>query len=180
MHKTTGLLMALLIVAGAPALGAEMKYPDFEAQWRNPTAGRGGNPWDTTKPMGLGQEPPLTPEYQAIFEASVREQKKGGQGNSRGSTCILPGMPKVMNFSEPMEIIIRPHITYFVPMRYPTRRIYTDGGAWAGRAADLRRHLDRQVDRPRRRRPLRRARGRDPQLQGPARVRVERAAASCR
>src|SRR5262249_12262624 len=130
MHKTTGLLVASLIVASAPTLGVEMKYPDFEAQWRNPTAGRGGNPWDTTKPMGLGQEPPLTPEYQAIFEASVREQKKGGQGNSRGSTCILPGMPKVMNFSEPMEIIIRPHITYFVPMRYPTRRIYTDGRAW--------------------------------------------------
>ena len=29
-----------------------------------------------------------------------------------------------------MEIIIRPNMTYFVPMRYPTRRIYTDGRAW--------------------------------------------------
>jgi hypothetical protein len=35
-----------------------------------------------------------------------------------------------MNFSEPMEIIIRANITYFVPMRYPTRRIHTDGRGW--------------------------------------------------
>ena len=49
---------ALLIVAATHAPAAEMKYPDFESQWRNPTAGRGGNPWDTTKPMGLGQEAP--------------------------------------------------------------------------------------------------------------------------
>jgi hypothetical protein len=123
-------ITAVLMVMIAPPAGAEMRYPDWQNQWRNPTSGRGGNPWDTTKPMGLGQQAPLTPEYQAIFEASVKEQKKGGQGNSRGSTCILPGMPKVMNFSEPMEIIIRPAITYFVPMRYPTRRIHTDGRDW--------------------------------------------------
>ncbi len=123
-------IVAALPMMVAPTAGDEMKYPDWQSQWRNPTAGRGGNPWDPTKPMGLGQQPPLTAEYQAIFEDSVKQQKRGGQGNSLGSTCILPGMPKVMNFSEPMEIIIRPHITYFVPMRYPTRRIYTDGRDW--------------------------------------------------
>jgi hypothetical protein len=72
----------------------------------------------------------LTGAYQAIFEASLKAQKAGGQGNSLGSTCALPGMPKVMNFSEPMEIVIRPRITYFIPMQYPTRRIYTDGRDW--------------------------------------------------
>jgi hypothetical protein len=124
---TISVTLAIMV---APAAGAEMLFPDWQSQWRNPTAGRGGNPWDPGKRMGLAQQAPLTPEYQAIFEASLREQKKGGQGNSRGSTCILPGMPKVMNFSEPMEIIIRPAITYFVPMRYPTRRIHTDGRDW--------------------------------------------------
>ncbi len=29
-----------------------------------------------------------------------------------------------------MEIVIRPTITYFVPLHYPTRRIYTDGRDW--------------------------------------------------
>src|ERR1700739_1879782 len=100
----------LLAIAGTPAIGDDMKYPDWESQWRNPTAGRGGNPWDTTKPMGRGQQAPLTPEYQAIFEASLRDQAKGGQGNSLGASCILPGMPKVMNFSDPMEIVIRPQV----------------------------------------------------------------------
>jgi hypothetical protein len=130
MRKSIGLLMGLLPLISAPVIAAEMKYPDFEAQWRNPTAGRGGNPWDPTKPMGLAQQAPLTPQYQAIFEASVKAQKAGGQGNSLGSTCTLPGMPKMMNLSEPMEIVIRPQTTYFIPMQYPTRRIHTDGRDW--------------------------------------------------
>src|SRR5262245_1263400 len=108
-----------------------MKFPDFDSQWRNPTAGRGGNPWDTTKPMGLRQEAPLTPEYQARFEASLQAQKEGGQGNnSRGSSCLPAGMPKMMNFSEPMEIVVRPKVTYFIPVQEPVRRIYTDGRDW--------------------------------------------------
>jgi hypothetical protein len=122
--------VAPLLVFVAPTAAGDMRYPDWQSQWRNPTSGRGGNPWDPDKPMGLGQQAPLTPEYQAIFEQSVQAHKSGSQGNSRGSTCILPGMPKVMNFSEPMEIIIRPDITYFVPQRYPVRRIYTDGRDW--------------------------------------------------
>ena len=130
MGKSIALLMGLLPLIIAPAIGADMQYPDFEAQWRNPTAGRGGNPWDPGKPMGLAQQAPLTPQYQAIFETSLKEQKAGGQGNSLGSTCTLPGMPKMMNLSEPMEIVIRPQTTYFIPMQYPTRRIYTDGRDW--------------------------------------------------
>ena len=123
-------LAAMLTIGAAPAFAEATTYPDWNGQWRNPTAGRGGNPWDTTKPMGLRQEAPLTPEYQAVFEASLRDQAKGGQGNSLGASCVLPGMPKVMNFSDPMEIIIRPKLTYFVPLHYPTRRIYTDGRDW--------------------------------------------------
>jgi hypothetical protein len=114
----------------ADALAADMKYPDIEAQWRNPTANRGGNPWDPNKPMRLAQQAPLTEEYHAIFEASIKAQKTGGQGNSAGSTCRLAGMPKMMNFAEPMEIVIRPTVTYFIPVQDPPRRIYTDGRDW--------------------------------------------------
>ncbi len=126
--STLALVLAMTI---APAAGAEMKYPDMESQWRNPTAGRGGNPWDPNKPMGLRQGAPLTPEYQAKFEASLKAQKAGGQGNnSRGSSCLPSGMPKMMNFAEPMEIVIRPKTTYFIPVQEPVRRIYTDGRDW--------------------------------------------------
>jgi hypothetical protein len=130
MRKSLRLLLGLLAVSSAPALAADIQYPDFQAQWRNPTANRGGNPWDPNKPMGLAQQAPLTPEYQAIFEASVQAQKAGTQGNNLGSTCRLAGMPKMMNFAEPMEIVIRPAITYFIPVQDPVRRIYTDGRDW--------------------------------------------------
>ena len=130
MQKSLGVLLALLALAGAPVWAADIEYPDFEAQWRNPTANQGGNPWDPNKPMGLAQQAPLTPQYQAIFEASVKAQKAGTQGNNLGSTCRIAGMPKMMNFSEPMEIVIRPMITYFIPMQDPLRRIYTDGRDW--------------------------------------------------
>src|ERR1700733_4924289 len=123
-------LVAMVAAIGCAPASGESRYPDWESQWRNPPAGRGGNPWDTTKPMGRAQQAPLTPEYQAVFEASLRDQAKGGQGNSLGASCVLPGMPKVMNFSDPMEIVIRPKLTYFVPLHYPTRRIYTDGRDW--------------------------------------------------
>jgi hypothetical protein len=130
----TGLkvLFALLAlaIAGVPAAARDTLYPDLASQWRNPTAGRGGNPWDPNKPMGLGQQAPLTAEYQAKFEASLKAQKEGGQGSSRGSTCEIAGMPKMMNFAEPMEIVIRPKVTYFIPMQVPARRIYTDGRDW--------------------------------------------------
>jgi hypothetical protein len=123
-------LAAGVTIAGQPAKGSDMKYPAWDGQWRNPTANRGGNPWDPTKPMGRGQQAPLTPEYQSIFEAGLKSLENGGQGNSRGTRCELPGMPKVMNFSQVMEIVVRPAITYFVPLHYPIRRIHTDGRDW--------------------------------------------------
>ena len=130
-RKTVLVLAALLPATIAPVSGADMKYPDWQSQWRRTTAESTlGNSWDPTKPLGIRQQAPLTPEYQAIFEASLRRLKTGSQGDALGARCFLPGMPKVMNFSEPMEIIIRPGVTYLVPQRYPTRRIYTDGRDW--------------------------------------------------
>src|SRR5260370_39091618 len=48
-----------LALAGALAHDAT-KYPDWSGQWTKP--GRFGNQWDPTKPPGLGQQAPLTPE----------------------------------------------------------------------------------------------------------------------
>ena len=125
---TLGMMFGLLIIADVSAFAREMKYPaSFDSTWRNPRAGQRGNPWDITKPMGLGQQAPLTPEYQAIFEAQLKKQKEGGQGRSRGASCVLSGMPKVMSLSGPMDMIVRKDITYFIPLHYPTRRIFTDG-----------------------------------------------------
>jgi hypothetical protein len=116
--------------AGALAIGDGMTYPDFESQWRNPTAGRGGDPWDPMKPIGLGQQAPLTPEYQAIFEASLRDQAKGGQGNNYEAACVLSGMPRIMSLAGPMEILIQQNHTLMIFHNALPRRIYTDGRDW--------------------------------------------------
>ncbi len=50
-------------------------------------------------------EAPLTPEYRLIFEANLADQAAGGQGTDPTSTCLSPGMPRIMTAYEPMEIV---------------------------------------------------------------------------
>jgi hypothetical protein len=122
--------VACAATSGAPAIGDGIRYPNFESQWRNPTANKGGDPWDPTKPMGLGQQAPLTPEYQAIFEASLRDQARGGLGNNYEAACALSGMPRIMSLAGPMEILIQPvHVLMIFQNALP-RRIYTDERDW--------------------------------------------------
>jgi hypothetical protein len=103
----------------------ESKYPDWAAQWRRPPGVN--NQWVPDKPRGR-EGAPLTPEYQAIFEANLKDQTEGGPGTDPTYTCIPDGMPRAMNVIFPMEIIITPKTTY-IHIEYLTmfRRIYTDG-----------------------------------------------------
>src|SRR3974390_2206687 len=121
MTLASGLLMSL-----TPAHAFdESKYPDFNGQWKRPPGV--SNQYDTSKPR-TAEEAPLTPEYQAIFEANLKDQAAGGQGTDPTYTCIPDGMPRAMNVIFPMEIIIMPKTTYIL-IEYLTmlRRIYTDG-----------------------------------------------------
>jgi hypothetical protein len=120
-----GIALALaLAVPGAQAFD-ETKYPDWSGQWHRP---RGvGIQWDQTKPLGRGQQAPLTAEYQALFEASLADQAKGGQGEDARFTCIPPGMPRIMTIIWPAEFVILPKITYVNFENHMPRRIYTDG-----------------------------------------------------
>src|SRR5882672_5410562 len=96
------------------------------AAWR----GIGGNQWDPSKPIGLPQQPPLTPEYQAVFEASLADQKLGGQGNNVRYTCMPSGMPRTMTVLFQLEFVITPKVTYLMFANNPARRIHTDARAW--------------------------------------------------
>jgi hypothetical protein len=121
------LAAALLLPAVASAFD-ESKYPDMQAQWSRP---RGtGIQWDPSKPGGRGQQPPLTPEYQAIWEASMADQANGGQGNDPLYRCYPVAMPRVMNSVFPMEIVISPNTTYILFDSSTPRRIFTDGRDW--------------------------------------------------
>jgi hypothetical protein len=106
----------------------ESKYPDFNAQWKRPAGV--SNQYDTAKPR-TAEEAPLTPEYQGIFEANLKDQAAGGQGTDPTYTCIPDGMPRAMNVIFPMEIVVTPKTTYMM-IEYLTmlRRIYTDGRGW--------------------------------------------------
>jgi hypothetical protein len=112
----------------------ESKYPDLSGLWRPVNLGNGGQPtFDPTKPWGRGQQAPLTPEYQAIHEASLADQANGGQGNwQSGARCMPPGMPATMTVYGEMEIVVLPQITH-VMLNHNNgyhRRIYTDGRDW--------------------------------------------------
>ena len=126
----SGLALAaalLMTVAGARAFD-DSKYPDFNGQWKRPPGV--SNQYDTSKPR-TAEEAPLTPEYQAIFEANLRDQAAGGQGTDPTYTCIPDGMPRAMNVIFPMEVVVTPKTTYIM-IEYLTmlRRIYTDGRDW--------------------------------------------------
>jgi hypothetical protein len=112
-----------LTVTGAAAFD-ESKYPDWSGQWHRP-AGVVAQ-WDQTKPPGLRQQAPLTPEYQRRLEASIADQAQGGQGLNDLYKCIPTGMPRVMSVFFPVEFVILPNITYVNFEIYMPRRIYTD------------------------------------------------------
>ena len=113
-------------IAGAQALDGAL-YPDWTGGW----ARLGRADWDPDKPRGLGQRAPLTPEYQAIYEASLADQDRGGQGNDPGYRCRPHGMPRIMNANHPLFFVFTPETTYvFRDISNQSRRIYTDGRDW--------------------------------------------------
>jgi hypothetical protein len=109
-------------ITGAQAFD-ETKYPDFKGQWSRTSAPR----W-----LAPGRKAPLTPEYQAVFDANTKDIKEGGPGDWPSSWCVPQGMPAMMNIYDPMEIIITPDTTYILisHVNDSYRRIFTDGRAW--------------------------------------------------
>jgi hypothetical protein len=114
----------------------DSKYPDWKGQWMGGWTKRlpgvtGQPSYDPRKSDGRGQEAPLTPEYQAVFEASLADQAIGGAGNDPQAGCLPSGMPRMMIGYYPMEIIITPDTVHLLMEHiHNFRRIYTDGREW--------------------------------------------------
>src|SRR5712691_7936078 len=87
------LLAASLVAITTARAHDAAKYPDWSGVWR----GTGGNKWPTPAP--------LTAEYQAIFEANLRDQEAGGHGDTPTVLCLPPGMPRQMNVYDAMQIV---------------------------------------------------------------------------
>src|SRR5215471_5141014 len=117
--------IALIFLMSAPAHAAQIfdpaKYPDMAGRW----GVSGVNQW------ARGEKAPLTPEYQAIFEANLKDVREGGQGTDPMYRCLPPGMPRVMHAYAPMEIVITPGTTYMlIEHIHDDRRVFTDGRQW--------------------------------------------------
>src|SRR6516162_3194938 len=145
---TAALLTALMMTVGAVQALEGAKYPDWTGGWRRwvpPNAVRdpgngginftaGGQPsFDQAKPWGLGQEAPLTPEYEKIFAASMADQATGGQGTffNHAVRCTPAGMPMMTIAFFPLEFVITPGTTYILIGEHDHyRRIFTEGDDW--------------------------------------------------
>src|SRR5258707_318047 len=82
------------------------KYPDWSGPWRRPETGP--SRYDPSKAPGLAKQAPLTPEFQAVFEAGLADQKAGGSGTNLTSSCLPSGLPRDMSGNQGLEFIITP------------------------------------------------------------------------
>jgi hypothetical protein len=109
-------------------------YPALTGRWtRAVVPGAVGHPpFDPARPSGRGQQAPLTPEYQAKFEANLADRAASGLGDVVSGTCVAPGMPMMMQAYAPMQITVLPETTYILIdyIHESHRRIFTDGREW--------------------------------------------------
>ena len=124
------LAIALLATPCAAQVVDFGKYPDLRGQWVRPPGSP--NNW-----IRLAGPPPLTAEYQKIWEDIQADLKAGGPGNWPSTFCIPAGMPAMMSFYDPGEIIVTPETTYILISHNDDsyRRIYTDGRDWPSEVA---------------------------------------------
>jgi len=122
------LLAAALSFAALAARAADdAAFPDWSGQWVR----IGGSQFDPSRAPGLGQQAPLTADYQSRFEALLRNPPADGIDNSPTALCTPPGMPRAMIAELPMEMLIRRDmvlvmLSYFGGLRH----IFTDGRRW--------------------------------------------------
>src|ERR1700686_5226262 len=133
LHRSSIAAVALAAALGGAIADAaawdDTLYPDLKGQWVRGYPGLAR--FDPAKGPGPRQEAPLTPEYQAIYQADLAEQATGGQGIDPTYRCISPGMPRIMHVYSPMEIVVTPDTTYIlIEHIHDNRRIHTDGRDW--------------------------------------------------
>jgi hypothetical protein len=120
------LATALLATPSVAQVVDSGKYPNLKGQWNR------GNPGSPNNWIPLGGPPPLTPEYQKVWDDIKADLKAGGAGNWPSTFCIPAGMPAMMALYDPAEIIVTPETTYVLISHNDDsyRRIYTDGRPW--------------------------------------------------
>ena len=138
--RSFGAVVAAALYIAAPAARAQdalrstsqydpARYPDWSGPMRW-VATPGGNRYDPTKAAGRAQQAPLTAEYQAKFEAGLKDQAEGGEGFNQTYACLPGGLPREMAGNQGLEFLVTPKATHVILAQSMPRRIYTDGRDW--------------------------------------------------
>jgi hypothetical protein len=124
------LTAAMMMATSGTRADGQAIYPDWKGAWVRLDDIAGGS-FDPSKRPGRAQQPPLTAEYQAVWEANLAERANGGQYYNTQVRCLPGGMPRMMIAYQPMEVIITADVTHVhIAFFNEHRRIYTDGRAW--------------------------------------------------
>src|SRR5262249_50730924 len=117
------LLTALAVSSPVAKAFDESKYPDWKGKW-----GRGGI---APRWVAAVQKAPRATGFHELLDQNTADQKAGGHGMEPSWMWLPPGMPRIMNVFEPMEIVITPWTTYvLISHIQDNRRIFTDGRDW--------------------------------------------------
>ncbi len=87
----TGIAAVLLIIHDGARAADAASYPDWKGQWVRFIV-RNSRPGVTRsdKTGWFWTAAPLTPEYQAVLEKSLKDQAAGGLGNFPTALCFRP------------------------------------------------------------------------------------------
>jgi hypothetical protein len=127
MAPVAAVAAMIIVASGSARAFDDAKYPDLSGAWER--AETAAPRFDPSKPRGLPQKPPLTAEYQKLYQASLADQAAGGQGDHTVYRCLAWGMPAMMNGYAMIQFVVRPEITYMLidDGNDSFRRVFTDG-----------------------------------------------------
>ncbi len=116
MRRTLGLFVLIAL----PGLGAAAT-PDLTGVWTITSN-------NSTLKTEDGKAPPLTAQAKALYQQHLASAAKGDRSFDGMSSCLPPGLPRLMLVKEPFEILQRDKAVYFVHQlnRLPRRAYFND------------------------------------------------------
>jgi hypothetical protein len=110
--------LGLFVLIALPGLCAA-NTPDLTGIWSITSK-------DSTLRTVDGKTPPLTPAAGAVYQQHLAAAAKGDRAFDGMTTCLPPGLPRLMLVKEPFEILQRDKAVYFVHQlnRLPRRAYF--------------------------------------------------------
>lgn len=128
------LLLAVLAPVAQPAAPAARAAVPFDLSgvWMNDNSldermkreGRKRQTAEELRAAPAPEAPPLTPRYQEIYRRQQAEAARLAEG---ATSCEWPGMPTIMTYPYPFEILMTPgRITFLFEAESQVRRVFLD------------------------------------------------------